>query len=131
MIDTKLQFVTQEPEALVMDPKPVSADLSILLTRYFQVTHCSSLPQTLQTLAVSQPTLMVISSRFAPTKLIQAFEALKERSTQTLIPVIVSLDLTQPTITLPGTRWAGKLGFISPDTSQDEFAALIHRLFLA
>jgi DNA-binding NarL/FixJ family response regulator len=129
MLDTQLQFATQDPVALVMDPKPVPTHVATLLARYFRVTHCSSLPLTLQAMAVKSPTVMVVSSRFSLTKHIQVLEALKEHSTHTLIPVIVSLDLSQPTITFPGTRWAGKLGFISPDTSQDEFIALIRRLF--
>mgnify|MGYP006890188840 CR=1 FL=1 len=129
MIDTSHQSAAHLPMALVMDPKPLSVGLTDHLTRFYRVVHCSSLPLTLQTLAVEQPTLFVVSSRFAPTKLIQVLEALKERTTQSLIPVIINLDLDQPSITLPGTRWAGKLGFITSDTSQNEFAALIERLF--
>lgn len=129
MIDTVHQSATRMPLALVMDPKPLSIGQTNLLTRHFRVTYCSSLPHTLQALAVEQPALLIVSSRFAPTKLIQVLEALKERSTQSLIPVIVNLDLSQPTITLPGTRWAGKLGIITSNTSQNEFTALIERLF--
>ena len=98
MIDISHQSAAHLPMALVMDPKPLSVGLTDHLTRFYRVIHCSSLPLTLQTLAVEQPTLFVVSSRFAPTKLIQVFEA-------------------------------RKLGFISSDTSQNEFASLIERLF--
>lgn len=128
MLDIQTQFASQLPLAVVMDPKPLSPTVSALLAPHFTVVWCSSLPLTLQALAQEQPVVMIVSSRFAPTKLIRAFEALKERSTQALIPLIISLDLTQPTITLPSTRWAGKLGIITVDTSPNEFAALVHRL---
>lgn len=129
MLDIQTHFASSLPLAVVMDPKPLSPTMSALLAPHFTVVWCSSLPLTLQALAQAQPAVLIVSSRFVPTKLIRAFEALKERSTEALIPLIISLDLTQPTITLPSTRWAGKLGIISIDTSQDEFTALVHRLF--
>lgn len=129
MIDTQPRSPLRTPIALVMDPHPISKEVATLLENHFRVTHCTSVPLTLQALATQSPSILVVSTRFTPTKLIQVLEAVKERSTDRLIPVLLNLDLTQPMITIPGTRWSGKLGIITRDTNQAEFSALIDRLF--
>lgn len=128
MIDTSSPSTRHRLTMLVIDPEPLTATLQTILAERCELQFCATPSLALQALAVALPSIVIISSRFAPTKHIQILEALKERSTDSLIPIIINLDLNQPTIVLPGTRWAGKLGLITPDTTQAEFTALLARL---
>ncbi len=108
--------------------KLLAETISTKLTSRFDVQVVLNISQALQALAVGQPAIVYCSSHFVPSKIVRLLDAIKEQSTTRLIPVILGLDLTQPIVVIPGTRWAGKLGILTDEMSVDEIDALLNRL---
>jgi hypothetical protein len=130
MLDTLQAFVdtSSKPLLLVVDPKPLPNSLQNFFDSNFTIATAQTFGQALQLLSAHQPAVVCISTRFAPTKIVSLLESIKECSQSHLIPVLFVLDLSQPTIVLPGTRWAGKLGIVTQDMTDAELTALFDRL---
>lgn len=116
------------PKLLVITPVALADSIATQLQKRFQLTIVSTLPDTLQFLAVETPTAVYCSSAFSPSKLLRFFSAIKDHSQTQLIPLLIGIDFNRPITTFPATRWAGKLGLVTADMSPAEYTALLDRL---
>ena len=128
MIDIHQVAAAHKPILLVVDPKPLLPSLRSFFSKYFEISHCDSVVKALQFLGSTTPDIVCVSTRFTTSKIVLLLEAIKEHSASRLIPLIFNLDLNEPTIVLPGTRWAGKLGLATSDMSDVELEAMCGRL---
>lgn len=125
---------SNQPSALIIEPneslvsqKNPAIPYSFLAKQKLQISVVASVESALAYLVDQTPNLVFLSASFSPHKTLQLLEALKNHSTEKVIPLVMVIDLSLPTSIIPGTSWGESLGIVHTAISSKEFQATIKR----
>lgn len=110
----------EAPAILVLEPNQNLTIPYQFLTSTYQLTRLHD-PLTLANeLSRKQYQLVMLSCSFSSRKLLQLLETINQAHRDTLLPIVLVIDLHQPYSLVPGLNWANKVGLLS---SQSDAAA--------
>lgn len=119
------------PYALIIEPNDALHIPYSYLENRFEYERCTSIEKGLQLMAQKYPDILFLSSSFSLTKSLKVLESLKQKSTLTLIPLMLVIDLSNRLNTVPGTTWGNKIGLITSISSHEEVNSTLNRVLNA
>ena len=101
------------------------------LPRSYDIFRVSTIDQALLKLAKVNPGIVFLSASFSALKSVSFLESLKNFSEDSLIPVIIVVDLSNRINFVPGTTWGGKIAVIDSCASKRELTSTLDRVLKA
>lgn len=123
-VSTSYSILIIEPNEQLLSPYAYISGISSPDTS----VRVSSLSEALSYLTKNTPDLVILSTSFKIDDLLTMLEAIKNKSHTALIPLVLSVDLSQPLCQIPGTTWGDTLGIVHSLTSAEEMSATISRV---
>jgi len=95
----------------------------------YNIVRAPSIEYAVRKLTENNPSIVFMSASFSVAKSIRLLEALKIFSCNSLIPIIIVVDLSNRINFVPGTTWGGKIAVIDSHISQKELYSTMGRVF--
>ena len=117
--------------ALIIEPNDSLLVPYAHVHKNFITERQSSIQSALAILAQKHPDIVFISASYSISKIIDILDAVKNKSIETLIPVVFVVDLSHKISHIPGTSWGNKLAILSSISSVSEYNSTLDRVFSA
>lgn len=114
--------------ALIVEPNKTLTVPYAGLPRHVTVFRVTNAPAALQWLSEHTPDLFFLSASFAPSIQVRLLEAFKNSFTNTVIPLVLVIDLSQPLSHIPGTAWGKRLAILHSQQTNTVIADLLKPL---
>lgn len=113
---------------LIVEPNNhLQAPYTLLLSPH-SIIRVSSVELALSKLNTYQPSLVFLSASFSAPKSLKFIAALKNLCHKSLIPLIITIDLSNRLNFVPGISWGGKIAIIDSKISKKEFDSTLNRV---
>jgi hypothetical protein len=119
------------PYALIIEPNDSLHIPYAYLEDAYEYDRCSSIEKGLAFMAKKYPDILFLSASFSLSKSLKVLESLKQKSSYTLIPLVIVVDLSNRVSSVPGTSWGNKIGLVSSLSSAQEVNSTLDRVMNA
>jgi len=92
------------------------------------ITRLPSIHSGLAHLIENKPDIVFLSASYEMDRILVFLESLKNKSTDSLINLIIMIDFSQTLSQIPGTTWGDNIGIASNLTSAPELEAILSRI---
>lgn len=118
------------PFALIIEPNDSIITPYSYLDDIYSYERCVSIERGLRIMAERYPDIVFLSASYTISKSLKVLESLKQKSTISLIPIILVVDLSHKISHIPGTTWGEKIGIVSTISTKKELNSTLDRVNL-
>lgn len=104
-------------QVLIIEPNDKLIKPYSYLKNFSQI-RARTVKQAVKALAANKFVFFIISASFSPEKQLLLLDAFKQNFKDQVIPLLVVVDLNQPTSTVLGTNWSNKIALLASNASR-------------
>ena len=116
------------PLAIIVEPNSLLQSPYNFMQSAFTIDRHISIQNALHSIAHNQPAMVSVSASFSPQQCLHILTAVKNKSHNQLIPLLIVIDLSNKMSMVPGTTWGNKLGVITSISDINEYNSTIDRI---
>jgi response regulator RpfG family c-di-GMP phosphodiesterase len=116
------------PLLLIIEPNTRLTTPYNELPSAYSIMRVSATQQAAELLKTMTPDVVLLSTSYSMTKILEVLDQIKLLSTSGIIPVVFVVDWSHKMSCLPGTTWAGKVGILHTLSNPAEVEATLTRV---